>query len=133
MGIASLVTNFMHRHDLIKIKELLNIPEAYCFPVMQVALGYIDEEPPQTRKIQTKGVIHYNRYKPADDEDVQVLIHYMDENYPEYISEKYPHALDWFFSEWWPLRYENETYQNLVDAFLRTNLLNEPSLTGLRG
>jgi hypothetical protein len=81
----------------------------------------------------TKGVIHYNKYKPADEEDIQALIRNMDENYPDSISEKNPHALDWFFSEWWAGAFENEIHQNLVDAFLRTKLLKEPSLTGLDG
>jgi len=127
MGIDTLVTNFTHRHDIKEINKLLNLPEEYCFPVMQVALGYSETEKPKPREILTKGVIHYNKYKPADEEDIRALIRNMDDNYPERVSEKYHHALDWFFAEWWVNGYENEMFFNLVDMFLKTKLLDEPS------
>jgi len=132
MGIDSLVTNFTHRHDLNKIYKLLNLPGEYCFPVMQVALGYSDGEKPKPRNILTKGIIHYNQYKPAGKDDIQALIRNMDDNYPDRISEEHRHALDWFFGERWVNGYENEMFLNLIDMFLKTKLLNEPSLTGAK-
>ena len=48
LGIDSLMTNFSHRHHPKEIMKLLNLPEEYCFPVIQVVLGYSDRDTKQT-------------------------------------------------------------------------------------
>ncbi len=134
MGIDSLVTNFAHRSNPDEIKKLLNLPEAHCFPAIQVALGYPAEEKPQEpREISTSRFVHYGKYRAPDQEDVQAIVRDMDTSYPQFTSEKYPHAIDWFFNEWWVEWYDEAMYRRLADAFAASKVLSEPSLMNTEG
>lgn len=124
MGIDSLVTNFSHRHHPEEIKKLLHMPEKYCFPVIQVVLGYSERPVEETTgRLSKKHVIHYGTYRPVEEIDTQETIREMDGVYPGYISEKYPHALDWYFNEWLLEWYDEETHRELVESLCRSGLI----------
>lgn len=101
MGIDSLITNGIFRADIKEIKKLLNLPEKHCFPVIAVLFGYSDKpEDKITGRISADHVLHFNSYKTAGETDLRKFIDDMDKIYPEYISEKYHHTMDWYFKEW---------------------------------
>jgi nitroreductase len=101
IGIDSLITNGVFRVEVSEIKKLLNIPEKHCFPVIAVLFGYSDKpEDKITGRISVDHVLHFNSYKAADETDLHKYINDMDKIYPEYISEKYPHTMDWYLKEW---------------------------------
>ena len=128
LGIDSLMTNFSHRHHPKEIMKLLNLPEAYCFPVIQVVLGYSDQDPKQTRgRLPMKYVLHYDQYQPASEAEVQAMIEEMDQVYPEYISDQYKHALDWYFNEWFIEWYDEPTYRELCECLRNSKLVYEPN------
>ena len=124
MGIDSLITNFSHRHNPKNIMELLNMPKEYCFPVIQVILGYSDKVPAiTTGRLSKNHVIHFEKYRPENIIDTQTIIEEMDMIYPEYINEKYKHALDWYFNEWFVEWYNEDVYKNLCDCLMRSKLI----------
>ena len=126
LGMDSLMTNFSHRHKPQEIMKLLNMPQEYCFPVIQVVLGYTDKDPQQTRgRLAMKHVLHYDRYEPASEAEVQEMIAEMDLVYPEYIGGQYKHALDWYFNEWFIEWYDELVYQDLCDCLIHSKLLCE--------
>lgn len=129
MGIDSLITNFSHRHKPNDLMELLNMPKEYCFPVIQVILGYSDKPSAVTTgRLSKKHVIHYEKYTPVDGIDTQAIIEEMDAIYPGYINEKYKHALDWYFNEWFVEWYNEDVYKALCDCLLRSKLVREPCI-----
>jgi nitroreductase len=133
MGIDSLITNFSHRNKPNDIMELLNMPKEYCFPVIQVVLGYSDKEASiTTGRLSRNHVIHYGKYRPENMMDTQSIIEEMDKVYPEYINEKYKHALDWYFNEWFIEWYNEGVYKDLCECLIRSNLICEPFPLGNR-
>jgi nitroreductase len=128
MGIDSLFTNFSHRKNPSEIMRLLGMPEKYCFPVIQVVLGYSDEKPLQKRnRISKEHIIHYEKYRSMDTNTAEIIKE-MDEIYPEYISEKYKHAMDWYFNEWIKEWYTEKIYGELNECLKRSKLIIEPNL-----
>jgi nitroreductase len=101
MGIDSLITNGLFRVDVNEVKRLLKLPEQHCFPVMAVLFGYGDKpEGVLTGRPPAKQVIHFGEYRRADAAAIAEFVAAMDRIYPEYVSDKYAHALDWYFNEW---------------------------------
>lgn len=130
MGIDSLITNFAHRCDPGRIKQLLNMPEEYCFPIVQLALGYTEKPVEEvTRPISPGLSIHYGAYQPPTEEELNTFIRDMDAAYPNVINESHHHALDWFFTEWWTYEYDEEVYAALARAFGASKLLEDTWIT----
>jgi nitroreductase len=101
MGIDSLVTNGIFRVDINEAKELLNLPEKHCFPVIAVLFGYSDKpEEEITGRISASHILHFGGYNPASENGLREIIGEMDNIYPEYTGDKYLHTLDWYFNEW---------------------------------
>lgn len=124
MGIDSIITNFSHRNKPTEIMELLNMPKDYCFPVIQVVLGYSDKAPSVTTgRLSKKHVIHYGKYRPENAIDTETIIKEMDDIYPQYIDSKYKHALDWYFNEWFIEWYDEDTYKELWECLRRSKLI----------
>ncbi len=108
LGIESLFTTSLHRGDFDEVYEELNLPEKLCFPYLALALGYSDE-PPEPRKGRvSKGVIHYDKYTPLSDEELDTQISEYDNpnNHlsfmtPEQVKKAgFKHALGYYFSRW---------------------------------
>jgi nitroreductase len=99
MGIDSLVTNVIHRGDMKRIQQLLNLPEQYCLPVITVVLGYSDKPIDQTTgRLSPRHITHYGTYDQSV--DTEAIITEIDSIYPEYLSDEYPHTLDWYYKVW---------------------------------
>ena len=54
------------------------------------------------------------------------MIEEMDQVYPEYISDQYKHALDWYFNEWFIEWYDESTYRELYECLRNSKLVYEP-------
>lgn len=124
LGIDSLVTNFIHRHHPKETMSLLNLPSTYCIPLITVVLGYSDKKVEETTgRLSKKHVVHYGKYRPIEDINVDEIVEEMDKIYPGYISEKYQHSLDWYFNEWMIEHYEESVYKELYDAYCDAKLM----------
>jgi len=129
MGIDSLCTNFPQRFQPKRLMEMFDMPKKYCFPVLAVVLGYSDTPVEQTTgRLDAKHIIHYGKYHYANAEEVGEMISEMDAVYPHLISDKYQHAVDWYFNEWFIEWYNEDVYRELVDCWLESGLIAEPTI-----
>lgn len=123
MGIDSLITNGIFRQDINEVKKLLKLPEKYCFPAIAVLFGYSDKPQEETvGRLDPKYITHYGYYNPVQEIDHKEIISQFDKIYPEYISEKYKHTLDWYHNEWLgsysgnPSELDKKLYQALRES-----------------
>lgn len=107
LGIDSLFTNGLHRGDLSRVYQLLDLPDKYCFPMTALVLGYPDNEPKERKgRYDGPGLIHYNTYQRATNEELNHLIDFYDnpENNmwlnDDWLKKGYKHYFSWFFSNW---------------------------------
>lgn len=101
MGIDSLITNGIFRVNMEEARKILCLPEKFCFPLIAVLFGYSDKPIHETTgRLNTKHVLHFDKYKQPNEPELNEFICEMDKIYPEYISERYPHTLDWYHNEW---------------------------------
>lgn len=129
LGLATLVTNFAQRQqDPAVIREALHLPDQYCFPVIQVALGYAKEALTPRPDYPLRQALHEGTYRPVSDADVDAVVAYMDETYPECISEAHPHALNWYYEKWWIEHYDGAMYTAQARVLRDSGLLTEPGL-----
>lgn len=107
LGIDSLFTNGIHRGDITRVYELLDLPEKYCFPLITLVLGYPAQEPDYLKgRLNGPGVIHYDKYHKVITEELDELIRQYDD--PEkhlwlndtWKQEGFEHYLDWFYKVW---------------------------------
>src|ERR1035438_3238583 len=64
MGIDSLLTNGIHRGDIERLWEILELPQESCFPLIALLLGYPKTEPAyQMGRLRGPGVVHYEKYQ----------------------------------------------------------------------
>lgn len=107
LGIGYLVTNGLHRGDMERVWKLLELPEAHCFPMVAVVLGYPTEEPRHLRgRLTGAGVVHDEKYHRLTRDELDALVQAHDEperHLPlsdEWQKNGYKHYLDWLFTAW---------------------------------
>ena len=106
LGIDSLTTNGIHRGDMQRVWDILELPKNHCFPLMALVLGYADQEPEyHMGRLDGPGIIHYEKYhkltsdeidsitQKYDDEDLHIGLNYTWRN-------EHDHYFDWLFKEW---------------------------------
>jgi FMN reductase [NAD(P)H] len=107
LGIDSLITNGLHRNQLEKVYQTLNLPETSCFPLITVVLGYPNKEPAfQKGRLSCKHVVHYGEYHmPTDDQLGEIVAEYDDHArhmgfLDNWEALGFEHYLDWFYVKW---------------------------------
>jgi hypothetical protein len=86
---------------------LLALPEKYCFPLITLVLGYPEKEPDYLKgRLSGAGVVHYGKYAPLSESDINELIAAYDDDAlrlginPDWRKQGFAHYLDWFYSKW---------------------------------
>ena len=132
LGIDSLFTSSLHRHDFDEVYKELNLPEKLCFPYLSLALGYSDEPEKPLKGRIAKGVIHYDTYHPLTDDELAGQIDDYDnpENLLSFVTPEQvekagsKHYLEYYFAKWAipePKEKIKAFYQRLEKSgFLRT-------------
>lgn len=110
LGIDSFFSNCVHRGNINRIYDLLNLPEKYCFPLIALILGYSDEKKSKLTKkgrLSGPGVIHFNKYHTLDKQESENIVLEYDSQDKHFLSliddwrEKgYNHYLDYFYEKW---------------------------------
>ncbi|MCL5260151.1 MAG: nitroreductase family protein [Gammaproteobacteria bacterium] len=108
LGIDSLFTQRgMHRRDIAKVFDILNLPEQYCFPLVALVLGYPRAEPEfQKGRLTGKSIIHWGTYHCLSTDEKEALVaQYDDTNKHLGLIDNWAqlgmkHYLDWFYSKW---------------------------------
>jgi len=110
LEIDSFFSNCVHRGNISRIYNLLNLPEKYCFPLISLVLGYSDEK---TSKLTKKGrlsgpeIIHFNKYQRLNNQELENIVLEYDSEDKHFLSliddwrEKgYNHYLEYFYEKW---------------------------------
>ena len=107
LGIDSFFTNGVHRGDMRRIYEILDLPEKGCFPLIALLLGYAADEPAfQKGRLSGAGVVHRGRYQRLSEEEAAALVAEHDD--PErhlglvsdWKEQGHEHYLEWFYKDW---------------------------------
>lgn len=104
LGIDSLFTNSVHRHDLGKFYQKFELPEKQCFPLITLILGYPKTEPSEQKgRLIGPGIIHYGAYqRPIEEHLEQIVASYADPaQHLSWSTDRQGKAhLEWFFDVW---------------------------------
>lgn len=110
LEIDSFFSNCIHRENINRIYELLNLPEKYCFPLIALILGYSDEKKSKLTKkgrLNGPGVIHFSKYQRLSNEGLEAIVSEYDSQEKHFLSlisdwsEKgYKHYLEYFYEKW---------------------------------
>lgn len=108
-GVDYLLTNGIHRGDIDRHWQLLDLPKQHCFPVIALVLGYPKKEPDSVKgRFAGPGLIHegkYHQVTPAEAEEITRI--YDDDSRHlgldyggNWRAEGHQHYLDWMFTVW---------------------------------
>jgi nitroreductase len=107
LGIDSLLTNGVHRGDMERLWEKLNLPRQYCFPLIALVLGYAVHEPAyQKGRLRGKGIVHQGTFQDLTDADADAIIRQYDDKTlhlglsEDWDQKGHKHYLDWLHKEW---------------------------------
>lgn len=107
LGIDSLLTNGIHRGDMERVWEILELPRQGCFPLIALLLGYGRSTPAVKRgRLEDKGVVHREKYQRLSKDELKELVRaYDDPNrhlglIEDWEKQGYRHYLDWYYKEW---------------------------------
>ncbi len=107
MGIDSLLTNGIHRGDIERLWEILDLPQESCFPLIALILGYPKSEPAsRTGRLQGPGVVHYEKFHKLSAPELDEIVRQHDDPALHlglndgWRERGHKHHLDWFYKEW---------------------------------
>jgi nitroreductase len=107
LGIDSLFTNGIHRGDMNRVYELLDLPEQHCFPLIMLVLGYANQEPEYLKgRLCGPGVVHWDRYHRLTPNELDELVQTYDDPDTHLMltdawkEQGMDHYLDWFYTVW---------------------------------
>jgi nitroreductase len=107
LGIDSLFTNGIHRGDIRRVYELLDLPETYCFPLIMLVLGYANQEPDHLKgRLSDVGVVHWGKYHRPTSKELDELVQQYDDaaNHlalgQAWKAQGLAHSLDLFYTVW---------------------------------
>jgi nitroreductase len=132
LGIDSLFTNGLHRGDMSRVYDRLNLPHAYCFPAIALVLGYPKSEPDHKRgRLSGPGVVHWGGYHRLTADEIDEIVAQYDEasNHLDldvpWREEGFGHFLDWFYQVWSNPRQRPAGAGRIFDAFAATGFTDE--------
>jgi len=106
LGIDSLATNGIHRGDMQRIWNMLDLPENHCYPLIALVLGYADQEPAFHKgRLDGAGVIHYEKYHQLTTDEIEEMTRKYDDKdlhlgLNDNWDKDHKHYLDWLFTRW---------------------------------
>jgi FMN reductase [NAD(P)H] len=107
LGVDSLVTNGVHRGDMERLWEKLDLPRKYCFPLIALVLGYPAKEPPYLKgRLSGQGIVHRGTFHNLTGEETDAIIRQYDDKTlhlglnEDWDQKGYKHYLDWLHKEW---------------------------------
>ncbi len=99
-----------------EISELLQLPELVV-PVASLALGYPDETPEEVERLPLKAIMHNEKYRHDEDEDIKALFKEKEE-FPankKFVEENDKPSLASIFTE---IRYPKDMNEKVSETFL---------------
>jgi hypothetical protein len=107
LGVDTLFTNGIHRGDMTRVYDLLDLPKKHCFPLIMLVLGYADEEPAYLKgRLNGPGVVHWDTYHRLTEAGLDDLVARYDDPTShlgltgDWREQGLAHYLDWFYTVW---------------------------------
>lgn len=107
LGIDYLFTNGIHRGDMERVWNILDLPQEHCFPLIALFLGYPTNEPAyKMGRLERTGIIHYDKYQPLTKDKLDEITTQYDDRtlhislIDNWEEKGYKHYLDWLFADW---------------------------------
>ena len=108
-GVDYLLTNGIHRGDMNRLWQLLDLPPRHCFPVIALVLGYPTQEPAfKAGRYTGPGLVHEGKYHAMTPPETVAMIRQYDDDARHlglhyggnWRAEGHGHYLDWLFTVW---------------------------------
>jgi nitroreductase len=122
LGIDTLLTNGIHRGDMQRVWDILELPKEKCFPLIALVMGYATEEPPYHKgRLEGTGIFHEDKYHELNEDDINAIIKTYDdkENHlglnENWDQDGHAHYLDWLHTYW--LKRANEPTKSETAVF----------------
>ena len=106
LGVDSLFTNGIHRGDISRVYNILNLPDKYCVPLIMLVLGYREQPKHPRGRLDGTGIVHHGGYKRITEARAAQIIGLYDEKENRlgldgyWSSSGYEHYFGWFFNDW---------------------------------
>jgi len=120
LGLDSMFTNGLHRGDIERVYDLLDLPRSACFPLVALLLGRAEKATPhQKGRLTGPGVIHWDRYHlPEGGELDQLVADYDDPDLNLAVNDAwrkqgFDHYLQWLYQVRSPRRKPGEGKRQL--------------------
>jgi hypothetical protein len=107
LGLDYLITNGIHRGNMDRIWEILDLPKEHCFPLIALYLGYPTKEPDYKKgRLKKTGIIYHEKYYALTKTELDEITSLYDDK-DRHISlnqdwgqKGHKHYLDWLFTAW---------------------------------
>ncbi|MGD2035744.1 MAG: hypothetical protein PVF73_11845, partial [Bacteroidales bacterium] len=133
LGIDTLLTNGIHRGDMQRVWNTLELPEKKCFPLIALVLGYATEEVPyQKGRLEGTGIFHEGKYHKLTNEETEQLVEAYDKKdnhlglYEEWNKDGHKHYLDWLHTYWLGNQLKPTTETTEVFKYIKRSEFVEP-------
>jgi nitroreductase len=106
LGVDSLFTNGIHRRDVNRVYELLDLPRKYCVPLIMLVLGYAEHPAVPRGRLDGEGIVHNGKYSRITDGRAAEIAALYDPKENRlgldncWEADGYRNYFDWFFNEW---------------------------------
>jgi nitroreductase len=131
LGLGTFLTNRIYQSaDLPKARQLLGLPQQYCFPVALLCLGYPLAEPAHLKgRLAGPGVIHRGRYARLSPGQLDVMVGQYDDPANHFAlndawrEQGFEHYLQWLLVTWSKMPGAGEARRSFVDVLHSTGFL----------
>ena len=107
LGLDYLITNGIHRGNMGRLWEILDLPKEHCFPLIALYLGYPTEEPAyQKGRLKKTGIIYHEKYHTLTKDELDEITRLYDDKArhislnQDWDQKGHKHYLDWLFTAW---------------------------------
>lgn len=126
LGIDTLLTNGIHRGNMQRVWDILDLPEEKCFPLIALVMGYATEEEPfQKGRLENTGIFYEEKYHRLNEDEINEIIAAYDnkENHlglnENWDQDGHAHYLDWLHTYWLGRATEPTKSETAVFSFIR--------------
>ena len=107
LEIDALLTNGIHRGNIDRHWDLLNLPEKHCMPLIALVMGYADTKPDHFEgRLDGTGIFHQKSYQMPNAEELEEITAKYDDPElhlglnPDWKEQGNEHYLQWLFEKW---------------------------------
>ena len=107
LGLDYLITNGIHRGNMDRLWEILDLPKEHCFPLIALYLGYPTKEPSYKKgRLKKTGIIYHEKYHTLTKDELDEITRLYDDKArhislnQDWDQKGHKHYLDWLFTAW---------------------------------